>query len=125
MTRVLSMVILILALLAAPLAAEAQPAGKVYRIGFLSAVGSFATGRSDRGISPRSARARLRRGAEHHHRVRYLPRAGSIGCPRWPLSLSDLKVDLIVAAGTPASLAGQAATDTIPIVMGTWPPIRS
>ena len=35
MTRVLSLVTLILALLAAPLAAEAQPAGKVYRIGWL------------------------------------------------------------------------------------------
>jgi putative tryptophan/tyrosine transport system substrate-binding protein len=37
MTRVMSIVILIVAALAASLAAEAQPAGKVARIGFLRA----------------------------------------------------------------------------------------
>ena len=35
MTRVSSVVMLIITLLAAPLAAEAQPAGRVYRIGWL------------------------------------------------------------------------------------------
>jgi putative tryptophan/tyrosine transport system substrate-binding protein len=42
MTRVSSLVMLIIALLAAPLAAEAQPAGKVPRVGVLTN-GSAAT----------------------------------------------------------------------------------
>ena len=57
-----------LGLLAAPLAAEAQPAGKVSRIGYLRSP-SPARVPLARGASARASRARLRRGAEHHFRV--------------------------------------------------------
>ena len=53
-------------LLAAPLAAEAQQAGKVYRIGFL-ALGSTAQPASSGLRSGRASGTRLRRGTEHRH----------------------------------------------------------
>jgi hypothetical protein len=60
MARVSSMVMLIVAVLATPLAAGAQPAGKGHRIGFLG-VGSR-EGRAFliEGFLQRAARARLR-----------------------------------------------------------------
>jgi putative tryptophan/tyrosine transport system substrate-binding protein len=39
--------------------------------------------------------------------------------PELAAELVDLKVDLIVASGSPASFAAKQATDTIPIVMGS------
>ena len=59
-----------LAGLAAPLAAEAQQAGKVPRVGYLSALGFLTLRSSARSMFPaRSARARLCGRAEHRDRV--------------------------------------------------------
>jgi len=111
--------------LAAPLAADAQQAGKVYRIGLLSYRGcgvsldpngafrqglrelEYVEGRN-LGIECRDARGRVDRFAD-------------LG-----VELVRLEMDVLVAEGTPASLAAKQATTTIPIVMvGVADPVRS
>jgi len=102
-------------LLAAPFVAEAQPAGKVARIGYLApnlAVNphlpeAFRQGLRDLGyvegrnlvIEIRSAEGKLER------------------LPALAAELVALKVDVIVAGGTPAALAAKQATTTLPIVV--------
>jgi putative ABC transport system substrate-binding protein len=116
MTRVLSLVTLILALLAAPLAAEAQPP-KVPRLGFL-------------GISPAAAYATriegFRQGLRELGHVegqniaiewRYADSEAD-RLPGLAAELVRLNVDVIVAAGVEPTRAAKQATTTIPIVMG-------
>jgi putative tryptophan/tyrosine transport system substrate-binding protein len=103
-------------LLAAPLAAEAQQAGKVYRIGVLenapmvlnaANLDAFRKGLREVGyvegqnlvIEYRSADGRADRFPDLAH------------------ELVRLKVDLILTRGTPAVTAAKNATRTIPIVM--------
>ena len=105
-------------LLAAPLAAEAQQAGKVYRIGILETIpaarnaanlDALRRGLRDLGyvegrnlvIEYRSADGRAER------------------FPELAAELVRLKVDLIVTRGTPAARAAKKATETIPMVMAT------
>jgi len=101
-------------LLAAPLAAEGQQAAKVPRIGWLSLnlaanphlSEAFRQGLRDFGyvegrnvvIEIRSAEGKLER------------------LPALAAELVALKVDVIVASGTPAALATKQATRTLPIV---------
>jgi putative tryptophan/tyrosine transport system substrate-binding protein len=104
------------AVLAAPVAAEAQPAGKVRRIGYLlggsptasaRAVEAFRQGLRDLGwiegqniiIDYRFAEGRLER------------------LPDLAAELVRLNVDVIVAGPTPPAVAAKNATATIPIVM--------
>jgi putative tryptophan/tyrosine transport system substrate-binding protein len=99
-----------------PLAARAQPARKVYRIGMLETISealnatnlaAFRESLHDLGyierknivIEYRSADGRAERFAD------------------LATELVDLKVDLIVTRGTPATLAAKTATTTIPVVM--------
>ena len=103
-------------LLAAPLTAEAQPAGKVYRIGFLgnstaaleaNLVGPFREGLRERGYVEGRDLTIEYRWAEGAYE-------------RFPALISELialKSDIIVTAGTPAALAAQRTTTTIPVVM--------
>jgi putative ABC transport system substrate-binding protein len=103
---------------AALLAAEAQDAGKVYRIGLLSPYSSaesvswhraFRRGLRDLGwiegqnitIEPRYANGRNDR------------------LPELVAELVGLKVDIIVTAVTPDTLAAKKGTNTIPIVMAS------
>ena len=105
-------------LLAAPLAARAQPAGKVYRIGILESIpaarnaanlDALRKGLRDLGyvegrnliIEYRSADGRAER------------------FPELASELVRLKADLIVTRGTPAARAAKNATETIPVVMAT------
>jgi putative ABC transport system substrate-binding protein len=105
-----------LGLLSPPLALEAQPAGKVYRIGMLERTSpainaanldAFRQGLRDLGyvegknfvIEYRSADGRDER------------------FPGLAAELVRLKVDLIVTRGTPAALAAKHATGTIPVVI--------
>jgi putative ABC transport system substrate-binding protein len=114
MTRVSSVVMLIIALLAAPLAAEAQPAGKVYRIGTLN-LGSpsrsplaeaFWQGLRELGyVEGRNVIVEARWAEGRPERL-----------PGLAADLVRLKVDVIVADGIVA-LAAKQATTTIPIVM--------
>ena len=105
------------ALLASPLAAEAQQAAKVARIGYLSPnlaanphlPESFRQGLRDLGyvegrnvvIEYRDAEGKLER------------------LPALAAELVALKVDVIVAAGPPAALAAKQATRTLPIVFAS------
>ena len=105
-----------LGLLSPPLALEAQPAGKVYRIGMLERTSpainvanldAFRQGLRDLGyiegknfvIEYRSADGRDER------------------FPGLAAELVRLKVDLILTRGTPAALAAKGATGTIPVVI--------
>ena len=99
-------------ILAAALAADAQPAREVHRIGYLgntasqSRVEAFRQGLRELGwvegqnivIEPRVADGKIER------------------LPGLATELARLKVDLIVAVATPAARAAQRATTTIPIV---------
>jgi putative ABC transport system substrate-binding protein len=103
-------------LLAAPLAAEAQQTGKVYRIGFLgnstaaleaNLVGPFREGLRDLGyVEGRNVLIEYRWAEGKYDRFPAL-----IG------ELLALKVAVIVTAGTPATLAVKKATTSVPLVM--------
>jgi putative ABC transport system substrate-binding protein len=105
-------------LLAAPLAAEAQPAGKIHRVGFLSP-----TSPSD----PGNAR-RLGPFLEGLRELDYTEGQNVVIESRWAegkyerlpglaTELVRLKVDVIVTYAPPAIQAAKRATATIPIVM--------
>ncbi len=106
--------VLALGVLAAPLA-QAQPDGKVHRIGWLSPTTSLA------GASELEA---LREGLRE---LGYIEGRNMSIEPRWAdgepaalptlaRSLVELNVDVICPSGTQASLAAKQATTTIPIV---------
>ena len=104
-------------LLAAPLAAEAQPAKKVWRIGFLTSgssgagqpvVAALREGLRDRGwVEGQNIVVEYRWGEGSNERL-----------PALAAELVALKVDLIVTSSTPAALAAKRATTQIPIVFG-------
>ena len=103
-------------LLAAPLAAEGQPAGMVYRVGYLS--GASAT------VSPRFVEAFRQALRElgwiegQSIVIEYRFAEGRFDrLPELAAELVRRKVDLIVANLTPTAVAAKNATATIPIVM--------
>jgi putative ABC transport system substrate-binding protein len=100
-------------LLAAPLVAEAQTPGKVYRIGLLSP--------ASQGLGIEAFREGLRAlGYVEGHNIVIEYRSAEGRFDRLPdlaAQLVLLKVDVIVAVVTQASLAAKNATSTIPIVM--------
>ena len=105
-------------LLAAPLAAEAQPARKVYKIGYLSsglssaslgAKSPFRQGLHDLGYVEGRDFVMERRWAEGHPER----------LPELAADLVRAQVDVIVTFGTPATYAAMQATKTIPIVFGS------
>jgi putative ABC transport system substrate-binding protein len=102
-------------LLAAPLAAEAQQAAKVPRIGYLAINlatsphlhEAFRQGLRDLGyVEGRNVETEYRDAEGKYERL-----------PALAAELVSLKVDLIVAAAYPATLAAKNATKTIPIIM--------
>jgi putative ABC transport system substrate-binding protein len=104
-----------LGLLAAPLAAEAQQAGKVYRIGFISnstrPAGAALVGPFQQGL------AELGWVEGQNISIEYRWAEGDMGRhPRLAAELVALKVEVIVLAGTAAARAALQATQTIPIV---------
>jgi len=102
------------ALLAAPLVAETQPAGKVPRVGYLS-YGS--TGSSREIDAFRQGLRELGYIEGQSIAVEYRFASGQI--ERYPglaAELVRLKVDVIVAPATPQALAAKQATSSIPIV---------
>ena len=105
-----------LALLATPLAGEAQQVGKVYRIVFLGAsspaleselVAAFRKGLRDLGYIEGQNIVIEYRWAEGRY-DRY---------PAFVAEAVGLKVDVIMTEGTPAAIAAREGTSTIPIVM--------
>jgi ABC-type uncharacterized transport system substrate-binding protein len=95
-------------------AAEAQPAGKVWRIGYLTP--------SD--IPMETLIAALRElGYVEGRTARFEIRTAQNDLERLPELAADLvrtPVDIIVAVSPPAIVAAKRATATIPIVMGFW-----
>ncbi len=106
----------ILGLLAAAPPADAQPAGKVPRIGFLGP-----TSPSDRPHNLDAFRQRLRDlGWVEGQNIVIDHRYAEGAIDRLPdlvAELVRLKVDLIVSMGTQGVMAAKNATETIPIVM--------
>jgi putative ABC transport system substrate-binding protein len=105
-----------LLLLAAPLAAEAQPPGKVYRIGYLATIPppahlweALLDGLRARGYSEGRNLVFERRFSE----------GNAERFPEFAAEMVQRRVDLIIAITTPAALAVKHATTTIPIVMTT------
>ena len=103
-----------LGLLAAPLVAEAQPAGKVYRIGFLfwgapgpsAELDAFRQGLRELGyIEGQNVAIDVRFAGGQVERL-----------PELAAELVHLKPDVIVTPATPPSLSAKQATKTIPII---------
>jgi putative ABC transport system substrate-binding protein len=112
-------------LLAAPLIAGAQQAGRLPRLGYLGAssptlepeiLEAFRQGLRDLGyVEGQSIAIEYRWAEGHEDRL-----------PELATELVGLKVDVIVTTGTPGTLAAKRATQTIPIVMtATGDPLRS
>jgi putative ABC transport system substrate-binding protein len=107
--RVPAALLAVLGLLAAPLAVEAQSAGKVYRIGFRRAgqplktfVEAFQQGLRERG---------------------YVDGQNVVIEYRFTGEPVRLNLDVILASGAPTALAAQKATTTVPIVfVGVYDP---
>src|SRR6516162_3402820 len=116
--RRIGLAVVVAVSLVGSLAAQAQQAGKVYRIGVLEVVSQesnaanlstlqqglkelgYVTGRNFV-LEYRSAEGRAER------------------FPELARELVGLKVDVILTRGTPAALAAKGATETIPIVMAS------
>ena len=105
-----------LGLAAAPLTAGAQQRGKTWRIGFLSG-----GARPPDGAPPLPLRQALQElGYVEQQNVAYLGRWADAKQERLPglaAELVELKVDVIVTVGGPASAAAKQATSSIPIVL--------
>jgi putative ABC transport system substrate-binding protein len=119
-------IMLMLSLLTAPLVAAAQPPTHVHRIGALSALGTT-PGRSPFVEALLEGMHVLGYVEGQHFVLEYRGTAGQFeGFPALAAELVHLKVDVIVAQGTPAALAAKDATTTIPIVMvGVGDPVAS
>jgi putative ABC transport system substrate-binding protein len=123
--RIARVLLLVLILLAAALAAHAQPAGKVYRIGFLGSaslsanqlrVEAFRQGLRELGyVEGRNIVIEYRWAEGNYERL-----------PGLAKKLVSLNLDLIVSTGgNPTVQAASAATKTIPIVFLTSDPVAA
>jgi putative tryptophan/tyrosine transport system substrate-binding protein len=118
------LVILALGLLWAPLVSEAQPPTHVHRIGALT---GYTLGRG-RNVEAFLEGMRALGYVEGQNLVmEYRGAAGQYErFPALAAELVRLKVDVLLAGGTPAALAAKDATTTIPIVMaGVGDPVGS
>ena len=115
--RLRRIILPLLLVLAAPLDAEAQQAEKVARIGFLT-TGSINSPEAQVMLNAFQRELRQRGYVEGQNLViEYRAAEGKIErLPFLASELARLKIDLIVAAATPAASAAQHATSTIPIV---------
>ena len=117
-SRLVLTVMLTIALLAVPLAAEAQPMGSVPRVGLLDP-GSLV------GRAPlwEAFRQRMRELGYIEGLTVVFEARGADGklerLPALATELVRLKADAIVTTGTPSAQAARQATATIPIVMAT------
>jgi putative ABC transport system substrate-binding protein len=105
-------------LLTVPLAARAQPVGKVYRMGILETIPA-----AQNAANLDALRKGLRDlGYVEGRNLVIEYRSADGRAERFPDLASELvrlKVDLIVTRGTPAARAAKNATGTIPVVMAT------
>jgi putative tryptophan/tyrosine transport system substrate-binding protein len=108
------LIILAFGFLWAPLAAVAQPAAKVWRIGYLTPA-----------EAPRTTLIEPLRtlGYVDGQTARFEIRTAQNDLDRLPALAADLvrtPVDIIIAVSPPAIVAAKQATTTIPIVMAFW-----
>jgi putative ABC transport system substrate-binding protein len=116
MMRRLIRLTLALGLLVAPLAADAQPAQKVHRIGLLYA-GTPLSDRANVEAFQQGLRA-LGYVEAQHMVIEYRSAEGQAEqLPKLAAELVRLEVEVMAAAGAPTIHAAQHATRTIPIVM--------
>jgi len=109
-------IVIIVLLVALPLVADAQPAGKVPKVAYLSAssearatLDAFQQGLRDLGyVEGRNILVEYRWANGQFDRL-----------PALAAELVSLRVNVIVAANTPAALAAKNATRTIPIILVT------
>jgi putative ABC transport system substrate-binding protein len=109
--------------LAAPLAAEAQPAGKVYRLGFLQPQANT------RDVNWREV---LSQGLRDHGyiegqniAIEHRMSKASTENPAFVADLLGRKIDILVTWTTPALMAAKRATSTIPIVGISGDPVQT
>jgi putative tryptophan/tyrosine transport system substrate-binding protein len=116
MRRIGVAVVLALSLALAPLAAGAQPAGKVYRIGVLD---TLPVAQNAANLDAfRQGMRELGYVEGQNFVIEYRsPRSRGNEFPDLAKELVRLKVDLIVTRSTAAVVAAKNATRTIPIVM--------
>jgi putative ABC transport system substrate-binding protein len=109
-------------LFAAPLGTRAQQVGKVYRIGILEPIPA-----AQNAANLDALRKGLRDlGYVEGRNLVIEYRSADGRAERFPdlaTELVRLKVDLIVARGTPATNAAKSATETIPVVMAAMRPL--
>jgi len=108
------LVTLILSLLTVPLTVKAQPAAKVWRIGYLTPADIpratlFEPLRQLGYVDGQTARFEIRTAQNELERL-----------PALAADLVRTPVDLIVAVSPPAIIAAKQATTTIPVVMAFW-----
>ncbi len=105
-----------LGLIAAPLFGEAEQSRKVYRMGFLSYLGCAAS--IDRNGTFREGLRELGYVEGRNLAIECRDAPGRVDrFPDLALELVALNLDVMVAEGTPASLAAKQVTTTTPIVM--------
>src|SRR5262245_50005398 len=102
--------------------AEAQQPGKIFRIGFLDP-----TNASDNAVRLEGIRQELRKlgwieGKNIAFEYRFAENKPGRTAEH-AAELVRLKVDLILASGTPSALAAKKATTTIPIIIGNTDPV--
>ena len=114
--RLARLTILALVVFGAPLVAEAQPAGRVARVGVLASSTEAIFGPGVKVLREALQAADWVEGQNLTLDARY---AGDqyARLPELAAELIRLKVDVLVSLGTPATLAAKRATTTIPIVM--------
>jgi putative ABC transport system substrate-binding protein len=103
-------------ILAAPLTAEGQPAGKVYRIGMLETRSPVLNAANIDAFR----QGLLELGYKEGQNLEIVYRSSDGRDERFSGLASELvhlKVDLILTRGTPAALAAKSASQTIPVVM--------
>ena len=120
---------LALGLSAAPLPVEAQQAGKVYRIGYLTFVSGDTCTSSSSCTEVRQGLRKLGYVEGQNLVIEYRSAKGKLErLPEVAAELVRLKVDVIVTSGSPRAIrAAKRATRTIPIVMpgGTVDPVEA
>ena len=118
MKRLPLIVTLALGTLLAPLAADAQQAGKVARIGYVGVSSASAVPHADEAF--RHGLRDLGSVEGQNIAIEYRWAEGQLDrLPDLAAELVRLKVDVIVASSTPTALAAKNATRTIPIVFVT------
>lgn len=117
--------ILVLGLLAGPLPAQAQQAGKIHRIGFLA--GASLAAIPERVEAFRQGLRELGYVEGKNIVIEFRWAGGKLArIPALAAELVHRKVDVIVTVGTLSTRAAKEATSTIPIVMAQDPnPIRN